>query len=161
MDTLAPMTFDEITTERLRLVPFDENTARAVLAGHLEGINAGEGWPHKGTINGLTMAVKHGESPGWMVTLDETVIGDCGTHGGADETGVIEIGYGLAEPFRGRRYGTELVGAMTEWLLAQPGIHAVHASTLADNAPSRRVLEKNGFSLTGYDDNGQAIYQRR
>jgi RimJ/RimL family protein N-acetyltransferase len=89
------------------------------------------------------------------------VIGDCGTHGGADETGVIEIGYGLAEPFRGRRYGTELVGAMTEWLLAQPRIQAVRASTLADNAASRRVLENNGFSLTGYDANGEAVYQRR
>jgi RimJ/RimL family protein N-acetyltransferase len=96
-----------------------------------------------------------------MVTLDETVIGDCGTHGSADETGVIEIGYGLAQPFRGRTYGTELVGAMTEWLLARPGIRAVRASTLADNAASRRILEKNGFSLTGYDDHGQAVYQRR
>jgi GNAT superfamily N-acetyltransferase len=160
VDTFAPMKFDEITTERLRLVPFDENTARAVLAGDLEGINAGEGWPHRGTINGLSMADKHGEPPGWMVTLDEMVIGDCGTHGGGDETGVIEIGYGLAEPFRGRTYGTELVGAMTEWLLAQPGIQAVRASTLADNAASRRVLEKNGFSLTGYDENGDAIYRR-
>jgi hypothetical protein len=112
------MKFDEITIERLRLVPFDENTAFAVLAGDLESINAGEGWRHKGTIDGLSMADKHGEPPGWMVTLDEPVIGDCGTHGDADETGAIEIGYGLAEPFRGRTYGTELVGAMTEWLLA-------------------------------------------
>jgi RimJ/RimL family protein N-acetyltransferase len=155
------MKFDEITSDRLRLVPFDENTARAVLAGELEGINAGEGWPHRGTINGLSMAVKRGELPGWMVTLDETVIGDCGTHGDVDETGVIEIGYGLAEPFRGRTYGSELVGAMTEWLLAQPGIQAVRASTLSDNFASRRVLEKSGFSLTGYDENGQAIYERR
>jgi RimJ/RimL family protein N-acetyltransferase len=154
------MTFDEITTERLRLVPFDEHTAQAVLAGNLDAINAGEGWPHEGTINGLTMANRRGEPPGWMVTLDDTVIGDCGTHGGADETGVIEIGYGLAEPFRGQTYGTELVGAMTEWLLAQPGIHAVRAGTLADNVASRRALEKNGFSLTGYDERGQAIYQR-
>jgi RimJ/RimL family protein N-acetyltransferase len=161
VDTFALMKFDELTTERLRLAPFDECTARAVLAGDLEGINAGEGWPHKGTINGLSMAIEHGESPGWMVILDETVIGDCGTHGGADETGVIEIGYGLAEPFRGRKYGTELVGAMTEWLLAQPGIRAVGASTLADNVASRLVLEKNGFLLTGHDANGQAIYQRR
>ena len=161
MNTFAPMKFDEITTERLRLVPFDENTARAILDGDLESISAGEGWPHEDTIDGLSMADKHGVPPGWMVELDETVIGDCGTHGDADETGVIEIGYGLAEPFRGRRYGTELVGAMTEWLLAQPRIHAVRASTLADNAASRRVLEKNGFSLTGYDENGEAIYQRR
>jgi GNAT superfamily N-acetyltransferase len=159
--TLARMAFEEIRTERLRLVPFDESTARAVLAGDLEGINAGEGWPHKGTINGLTMAVRHGEAPGWMVMLDDTVIGDCGTHGGADELGMIEIGYGLAQPFRGHTYGTELVGSMTDWLLAQPGIDLVRACTLADNVASRRVLEKNGFALTGYDQSGQAVYQRR
>ncbi len=158
---MPPMKFEEITTERLRLVPFDENTARAVLAGDLEGINAGEGWPHQGTINGLTMAIEHGEAPGWMVTLDETVIGDCGTHGGADAGGVIEIGYGLAEPFRGRTYGTELVGAISGWLLAQPGITGLRASTVADNFASRRVLEKNGFSFTGYAESGQAIYERQ
>jgi RimJ/RimL family protein N-acetyltransferase len=154
------MNLDEITTERLHLVPVDENTARAVLAGDLKGVNAGEGWPHDGTLRALSMALKHGESCVWMVTLDGTVIGDCGLRGDADETGMIEIGYGLAEPFRGRTYGTELVGAMTEWLLSQPGIRMIRACTLTENAASRRVLEKNGFSLTGYDESGEAIYQR-
>ena len=153
------MRFDEITTERLRLVPFDESTTRAVIAGDLAGIDAGEGWPHEDTIDGLLLADKHGEPAGWMVELDETVIDDCGTHGGADETGVIEIGYGLAEPFRGRKYGTELVGAMTEWLLAQPRIQVIRASTAAENAASRRVLEKR--LLVGWIRRERAIYQRR
>jgi RimJ/RimL family protein N-acetyltransferase len=161
VDTFTRMVFDEIRTERLLLLPFDESTAQAVLDGALDGIRAGEGWPHQGTINGLTMALTHGEAPGWMVMLHGTVIGDCGTHGSADEFGVIEIGYGLAEPFRGLSYGTELVRAMTEWFLTQPGIKVVRACTLPDNAASRRVLEKNGFSLTGYDKSGQAVYERK
>ena len=154
------LTFDEIRTARLQLVPFDDDTARAVVSGDLSGVHAAEGWPHDDTTDGLSMAIKHGQPAGWMVTLDGSVIGDCGTHGGADEEGIVEIGYGLAEPFRGRAYGAELVRAMTEWLLERPGVRAVRASTLADNVASRRVLEKTGFALIGYDDDGQAMYMK-
>ncbi|MHB1533129.1 MAG: GNAT family N-acetyltransferase [Acidimicrobiales bacterium] len=152
--------FREIATARLRLVPFDETTARAVLGGNLTGVRAAEGWPQEGTANGLTMALEHDEPPGWMITLGGKVIGDCGTKGSADGAGMVEIGYGLAAPFRGQGYGTEAVGGMAEWLLSQSGTVIVRASTLADNAASRRVLEKNGFSLTGYDPSGEAVYQR-
>ncbi len=62
------------------------------------------------------------------------VIGDCGTVGGLDETGAIEIGYGLAAEYRGRGYGTEAVVALSEWLLAQTDVEAVTArEVLADN----------------------------
>jgi len=82
----------------------------------------------------------------------DIVIGDCGTHGPADADGSIEIGYGLAPRYRGQGFGTELVAALTRWLLAQPGIRRVLARTHVANLPSRRVLEKAGFrqvSLTG------------
>ena len=61
-------------------------------------------------------------SGGWLVTLDDLVIGDCGAHGDPSPGGDVEIGYGLAEPYRGRGYGTELVTALSDWLLAQPGV---------------------------------------
>lgn len=82
----------------------------------------------------------------------DIVIGDCGTHGPADNEGAIEIGYGLAARYRGQGFGTELVAALTRWLLAQPGIRRVRARTHVGNLASRRVLEKAGFrqvSLTG------------
>jgi len=144
-------------TARLRLVPFDDDTARAVLNGDLSGVDAVEGWPHDGTINGLSHAVDLDEPPGWMITVNGRVIGDCGTHGSADVDGAIEIGYGLADSFRRQGYGTEAVGAMTDWLLCRPGTRTIRARTLADNTASRRVLEKNGFSLAGYDPDGQAM----
>ena len=152
--------FSEIVTNRLRLVPFDEATARAVVDGDLTNVRAAEGWPHEGTANGLTMALHRDGPPGWMITLRGEVIGDCGTKGGADSSGTVEIGYGLAASFRGLGYGTETVGAMAGWLLAQPATVIVRARTLADNAASRRVLEKNGFSLKGYDVRRQAVYER-
>lgn len=152
--------FDEIAGRRIRLVPFSADLARAVLAGDLSDLAAADGWPHDDTVDGLAMAVEHDEPPGWMVVLDGEVIGDCGTYGSADGAGIVEIGYGLAAPFRGKGYGTEAVAAMTEWLLDRPEIRRVRARTLANNPASQRLLERNGFSHTGHSEDGEAVYER-
>jgi RimJ/RimL family protein N-acetyltransferase len=161
---LAPL-----QTARLRLEPLTAEMARAILAGDLSGLAAAglattglaaaDGWPHEDTADGLAMAVKTGHPPGWLVTVGGTVIGDIGTHGPVDEAGRVEIGYGLAAPSRGQGYGSEAVAAVTEWLLSQPGVRQVRAHTLTSNAPSRRVLEKAGFTYVGLDE-GEALYQR-
>jgi RimJ/RimL family protein N-acetyltransferase len=87
----------------------------------------------------------------------DAVIGDCGTHGPVDQAGNVEIGYGPAAPSRGQGYGSEAVAAITAWLLARPEVRQIRACTLAGNAPSRRVLEKAGFTYAGIED-GEAIY---
>ena len=165
---LAPLELVPLATARLRLEPVTAEMARAVLAGDLSvlaaaGLTAAEGWPHEDTADGLGMIVKTGESLSWLVVAGGAVIGDCGLHGGpagpVDEAGRVEIGYGLAAPSRGQGYGSEVVAAITGWLLAQPGIRQVRACTLTDNMPSRRVLEKAGFAYTGIED-GEAVYER-
>jgi [ribosomal protein S5]-alanine N-acetyltransferase len=84
----------------------------------------------------------------WLVMLGEVVIGDCGTLGGIDDQGAIEVGYGLAAEHRGRGYGNELVGALPAWLLSQLEVEQVAArEVLADNVASRRALENAGFVL--------------
>lgn len=55
------VTFEQIASARLRLVPFDEQTARAVLDGDLTAVAAGPGWPQEGTTAGLSMAAGHGD----------------------------------------------------------------------------------------------------
>ena len=152
--------FEPLTTARLSLVPFDPETARAVVSGDLSSLDPAPGWPHEDTVDGLSGAVKFGWPAGWMVTFEDKVVGDCGTHGPADKDGTIEIGYGLAPSYRGRGFGTELVGAISGWLLGQPEVSIVLASTLSDNVASRRVLEKNHFTFVGYGDDGQALYER-
>jgi [ribosomal protein S5]-alanine N-acetyltransferase len=145
--------FEPIVTARLVLAPVSRETAEAVLSGNLTGISAGEGWPHADTLDGLRMAVEHGDPAGWFVTLEGVVIGDCGTHGQPDEAGDVEIGYGLAAPYRGRGYGTELVVGVSRWLLRQPGVHRVVARrVLIENTPSRRALERAGFRLERADE---------
>jgi RimJ/RimL family protein N-acetyltransferase len=110
-------------------------------------------------MDGLRMEAEHAESDdqtGFLVVLVESgqVVGDAGWKGGPDPSGVAEIGYGLAAPFRGRGLGTELVGVLTEWVLAQPGVTAVVAEVLPGNLPSRRALERNGFAADAADPAG-------
>jgi RimJ/RimL family protein N-acetyltransferase len=151
--------FEELHAGRVMLVPIGASLARAFLSKDFSDVSPAQGWPHEDTLDGLRMAVEHGHPPGWMVTLDRSVIGDCGIHGLADSAGVIEIGYGLAAPFRGHGYGTEMVAAMAAWLLEQSGVTAISAATMASNAASRRVLEKNGFEFVGIDEEQQAGYR--
>lgn len=145
-----------LRTHRLVLVPQTLAAARAVLAGEDPGLPLGEGYPHADTLDGLRMLVEHGgpDDGGWFVTLagDGRVVGDCGTLGWADELGRVEIGYGLAAPFRGRGLGTEAVRALADWVAAQPGVTAVRASVEVGNEPSRRLLERLGFALSGESD---------
>jgi RimJ/RimL family protein N-acetyltransferase len=151
---------ERIMTERLVLVPLSAEVARAVIGGDLSGLRAGKGWPHADTLDGLRMAVEHDHDSGWLVTLDGVVIGDCGTHGHADPAGDIEMGYGLAAPYRGLGYGTELVEGLSQWLLGQPGVQRIVVrNVLADNVPSRRALERAGFVIEQVDE-GHVSYTR-
>ncbi len=138
------------------LVPQTLAAAKALLDGGDCGLPLAEGYPHADTLDGLRMWVEHGgpDDGGWFVTLaeDGRVIGDCGTHGRVDEDGRVEIGYGLAAPFRGRGLGAELVGAFAGWLSAQPSVRVVVASVEVGNEPSRRLLDRLGFVLTGEAD---------
>ena len=133
------------------LVPLTAEAAEAVVRGDLSGLRAGEGWPHADTLDGLQMALRHGHEPGWLVTLDGIAIGDCGTFGPPDGRGSVEIGYGLSAAFRGRGYGSELVVGLAHRLAAQAGVDSVTARVLPDNLPSRRALERAGFTLQGPD----------
>jgi RimJ/RimL family protein N-acetyltransferase len=48
-------------------------------------------------------------------------------------------------------YGSELVIAMSEWLLGQSGVTRVSAHAALDKWPSRRALERAGFRLQSAD----------
>src|ERR1700759_5034834 len=98
--TLSP---EPIATARLVLQPITREQAQAVVDGS-HTLPAGAGWPHADTRDGLGMALRLGHAPGWLITLGGTVIGDAGIHGEPDSHGDVELGYGLAEPYRGHGY---------------------------------------------------------
>ena len=158
------MNLAPLQTARLRLEPVTAEVARAVIAGDFSGLaasglKAAEGWPHEDTADGLAMVVKTGLPLSWLIVAGGAVIGDCGLHGPVDVAGKAEIGYGLAAPSRGQGYGSEVVAVITEWLLSRPEVRRLRACTLTGNVPSRRVLEKAGFTYTG-DEDGEAVYER-
>ena len=135
-----------IHTKNLVLLPLSVETAAAIIAGDLSSLKVGDGWPHADTLDGIG-GVAHG-SEAWLVTLDGVVIGDCGTHGPADEAGEIEIGYGIASPYRGSGYGNEIAASLSRYLMERGDVTRVVANeVLAINIPSRRALENAGFEI--------------
>jgi GNAT superfamily N-acetyltransferase len=87
----------------------------------------------------------------WFIVrrADGRIVGDLGTHGAPDGGGCVEIGYSLAPSVRGKGVGTAAVAALVGRLATVPGIRQVTAITGAENTASRRLLERQGFQLTG------------
>jgi RimJ/RimL family protein N-acetyltransferase len=77
------------------------------------------------------------------------VLGSVVFHGAPRENGVVEVAYGVEEESQRNGYATEGTLASVEWALATPGVRAVRATTPSWHAPSRRVLEKCGFTQVG------------
>jgi len=103
-----------IETDRLILVPLDDETALHLIGGDPSCLDHVADWPHDDTVDGVRLRARGGLV--WLVGLGGVVIGDCGTAGPvADRT--VEIGFGLAESQRSRGFGTELVAALSDWLL--------------------------------------------
>ena len=89
----------------------------------------------------------------YVVVLEGQMIGHAGFHGPPGENAVqnpeaVEIGYSIAEPFRGRGYAT---AAATELLrqAEERGISHFVASCSPVNDPSLAIIRKLGFVQTG------------
>lgn len=134
-----------LRTRRCELVPVSASLADEILAGNCEAVSPAEGWPHSDTSAAMSHVLTKAPAHVWLIQLAGRTIGDCGTHGPVDATGSVEIGYGLAAPYRGRGYGTEVVTALTQWLIGCPGVTKVSARTAVHNIASWKVLEKAGF----------------
>ena len=78
-----------------------------------------------------------------------TEVGSCGFKGPPDESGMVEIAYGIDEPYRNQGFATEAAGALTEYGLSLNEVRVVRANTKSENAASERTLTKNGFVLMG------------
>jgi RimJ/RimL family protein N-acetyltransferase len=83
----------------------------------------------------------------FQIILRETgeVIGDIGFHGPPDETGTVEIGYGIVEQYRGRGLAGESAAAICGLAWSRPEVSRIIAQTDRDNAASAGVLRHAGF----------------
>lgn len=93
---------------------------------------------------------------------EERPIGYCGLTVGRATFDEPEIAYEILPRFRGRGYATEAAGAVVEAAFAT-GRERLWATVGTWNAPSFRVLEKNGFSAhhSGTGDNGEFVWMLR
>ena len=101
----------------------------------------------------LRGSLENPEDWGWyalwlIVRKDGKLIGNLSFKGSPDE-GVVELGYGIDEEYRGYGYATEAVETILTWAFDQPGVTAVAAETEEGNAASQRVLAKCGFLPAG------------
>jgi RimJ/RimL family protein N-acetyltransferase len=68
-----------------------------------------------------------------------------------------ELGYWLAEPYWGRGIVSAAVKAVLRYGFRELDLVRIYAGVFATNAPSARVLEKNGFAFEGRSR--QAVYK--
>ncbi|MFJ9522205.1 GNAT family N-acetyltransferase [Kitasatospora sp. NPDC101801] len=156
---------DDLLTERLTLHPFTPDEAERVAAGEPGPADHwAPGYPTEGERTGARMFLKgcqDGQDPHPFGNFeirrrtDGAAIGGIGFHGGPDDTGAVEVGYGLAAAERGQGYATEAVLAVLAHARAA-GARVFRAETTVENAASQGVLRKAGLALVRTD--GDALH---
>ncbi|HLE29210.1 MAG TPA: GNAT family N-acetyltransferase [Anaerolineales bacterium] len=97
----------------------------------------------------------------WLIVVaaDAYGAGLAGFEGPPDNTGEVEIGYGMDPAYQSRGYMTEAVHALLDWAFQNPGCKSVVArDTKKSNLASLHVLAKMG--MTVYEEVGDALNLR-
>ncbi|KMO98518.1 GNAT family N-acetyltransferase [Streptomyces roseus] len=152
---------DLLTSERLTLVPLDEERALAVLRGVPgSGCRWGDGYPGEGDRAGarrfLRVLAESGDpAPFGAYEIrrrrDGLTIGGAGFHGPADAAGVVTVGYGLVPAARGHGYAAEALRALLGHARAH-GASGAAGDADRENTASHRVMAAAGMRLVGEDE---------
>lgn len=150
-----------IETPRLTLIPLSLDQVRLHIAGGtLLEENLGVRPGHRTVTEPLLSIIRAFTIPFLQdparqpiydtiwVALDrdrQQLVADIKFKGAPDEEQTVEIGYGTYPAFQQQGYMTEIVGGLTAWALAQPGVNRVTAETAVTNAASQAVLLTNQF----------------
>ena len=150
---------ETLRTARLTLIPLTLDLLRAAVrepaeVGKVLGVRIVPGWPNAEEMELFPwLAGAMERDPGlveWGQTIvihdaDRALIGTAGFKGGPDETGTVEIGYGVVPSYQGHGYATEAVAGLIAWAFAHPEVARVYADCLPKNQASARVLTKLGL----------------
>ena len=167
-----------LKTLRMRLVPGTRSRAEVELSdparlASLLGAVVPASWPPESVRDALPQFLERCRESGdrgpwtlgWYGILDTReggiLCGSAGFKGPPTAAGMVEIGYSVLPDHQGRGIATEMVVALSQWALSQPGVTHVEAEVALDNMASMRVLEKAGFAPCGAGaDPGAARYRR-
>jgi ribosomal-protein-alanine N-acetyltransferase len=144
--------------ERVSLRPVREADLDAMYAAHTEIRNRGAFFP-LGVMSETRFRSEFGEHGFWQKEEGMLVIA---TREGGEIAGHIEffrpvsywdsweLSYQLYDDrFAGRGYVTEAVRLLSDYLLATKKVHRIQLVIVPENAASRRIAEKCGFTLEG------------
>lgn len=96
------------------------------------------------------LAADQNDTFAFAVTADGRVAGSIGAFRQQNiHRRTAELGYYLAEEFWGKGVMTRAVRLLCGYVFSHSDILRIFAEPFADNAASRRVLEKAGFSFEG------------
>jgi len=86
----------------------------------------------------------------WLFSdADGNLVGHAGLFPSPQTAGATELGYILKPAFWKRGYATEIARALVDLAFGDLGLDELVANTMPENAASRRVLERVGFSFAG------------
>lgn len=163
----------KLETERLTIIPLNLEQLKLLLVGvnsmekALELNSSGEHLDEhtQEAMEGLyKQAEKHAKDylwyTNWQIILkqDNLSIGSACFMGCPDDSGTVEIGYGINEKYRCRGYMTEVVKAICRWALDKKGALRLIVQTEKQNTASQKVLIKNGF-IKYNEDNFYCLYE--
>ena len=154
-----------LETSRLELVAATADLAHAEsqdreLLMSLLGVFLPEGWPPPLTEDRVEFNAKRLEQnpheAGWWFwyivsreSIQHVAVGVASFKGPPNETGTVDIGCSILEPFQGRGYATEAVDALVTRAFTHSEVATILAETYPHLTGSIRVLEKNGFQKIG------------
>lgn len=150
-----------ITTQRMIMRPIDDGDAEAIFAvASQPDFPRNMSWPHHTSINDTKdmigrckKSVAANTAVVWALEHAGNVVGILGLdtewHFAKWRIDRAEIGYWLAPDMHSRGLMTEATIAAVTFAFDTLGMHKVVVRCLADNTPSRRVIEKCGFRFVG------------
>jgi len=98
-----------------------------------------------------------------VLRSSQEVIGSTSFHGAPDEVGMMEIGLGIEEAFRGMGFAKEALQGMWNWVSQFPEVKTLRYTVSPENLPSIAVIEYFGFAYMGQQideiDGPENIYE--
>lgn len=134
--------------------PEDASTLAAICNNKKIWLNVRDGFPHPYTIANsvewIAFSVTQKPIQNMAIVYKGQVAGSIGVVSKDDVyRKSIEIGYFLGEAFWGKGIATAAVGLLLDYIKTHFDVIRVYAEVFSHNAPSMKVLEKNGFHLEG------------
>jgi RimJ/RimL family protein N-acetyltransferase len=160
-----------LSTARLSLEPVTaENAAallRVMLAGHLREFQDVPRYTREEFERRVAQRPRrlHARAIGrfeWLIVPHGTrvPVGWVSLRLGDHAPGVAEIGYSLLVAHRGRGYANEACVEIVATAFATSDIARVEACCVPDNAASRKLLDRLGFTQLKYQRNGAVVRGR-